>query len=557
RWAKTIQQPPDLRAAADIIDAFDERLRADAAFARSVYGDLVWGRAVEQVLDPLFGERGKSVPPAVATNLLATVSRLEQHGVEVQRRLMAEIYFAAEDFARAASLWEQAGEKRSRRYLMAKAQSTAYPDCINYFRQLEDRPSIVAAFDAHRQTPLSTSQARVVARALTESGRYADALACLGETTAAEVLIEIARAALAPAPEAALSALRRAVIAAATTGDWDTIGRLIAEPQTLVDLSSIGFAGEERLKRWVPELRMLLVRALARSDALAETTAFAQRDAISQFLRDFLRGKDKTRIGSVSLLEAGAAVERASRFIDSLHYYESLLRSGRGQVSDDERAAIQRRWLVVKRRQLEFEESRGTTDGEVLNQIRRDIAAAEGRWRIDPDEWLPRFPDLDPLPAEPVDSTQLQSDALRVAVASAIELESKSLLKPQLPIVAAPPPEVDARATPAAAPAALATRAERTSLAAATEFKAGDLRFEVQRDQRRCLVTHLASLETVRVEWLPRRVSGTLDARSSGGDGEQYEIDAWNLSIQFAERSGQAYIIFCLDSEAIEVALGP
>jgi hypothetical protein len=109
RWAQAIQQPPDVRAAADVIEAFDQRLHSDPAFARSAYGDPVWARAVEQLLERLLAERGKGVLPAIAVSFLGTVERLEQHGVEVQRRLLADLCFAAEQFGRAADLWEQAG----------------------------------------------------------------------------------------------------------------------------------------------------------------------------------------------------------------------------------------------------------------------------------------------------------------------------------------------------------------------------------------------------------------------------------------------------------------
>ncbi len=557
RWAKTIQQPPDLKAAAEIIDAFDERLRIDSAFVRSVYGDKVWGRAVEQLLEPLFSERGKAVPAAIASKLLSTVNILDQHGVEVQRRLLAEISFAAENFSHAAELWEQVGDKRSRRYLKAKALSTAYPDCIAYFKLLDDRAAVVAAFDAHREVPLDDSQARAVATALSESGRYGDALTCLGEVLAIDVLMEMARAALVPAPDIAVVALRRAVVAAVTVGEWEVVCRLISEPQTLVDTSSIGIVGEKMLNRWVPELRILLVRALARSDALVETTAYAQRDVITKFLSDFLRVKDGTWIGRISFVEGGAAMERTGRFNDPQQYYWAVLHQLGGQLSDDDRTNIRLRWLAVKTRQLEVEKSRGPGDAAKRRQISREIDKNAADWRIGEEARrnLPRFPVLDPLSAESSSSAHGQHNAIGAAVAKAYPPDDEALPEPQLPLAAVPMAHAAARAASADVPTRPVIKAARTSLTPRMEVKAGDLRFEVQRDQRRCLVTHLVTLETVRVEWAPPRVVATLDVKRSGGEGNLHEVGEWNFSIRFVGGDDPARIIFRLDSEGAEVAL--
>lgn len=555
RWAKAIQQPPDVRAAADVIDAFDQRLHSDPAFARSVYGDPVWARAVEQLLEPLLAGRDKGVPPAIAVSLLGTVERLEQHGVEVQRRLLADLYFAAEQFGRAADLWEQAGEKRSRRYIVAKARSAPYPECIDHFRLLDDQAAIVAAFDNHPGVALGGAQARAVGKALMGVGRYADALTCLGESAAADSLLEIARGAIASAPVVAERALRRAVMVAAAKGDWDLIGRLVAEPQTLIDVSSMGAFAEQLLRRWVPELRLLLVRGLARSEALAETTAFAQRDAISQFLRDFLRVKDGTWIGKVPLIEAGAAFERTGRFTDSLMYYEAVLRILGDQMSADELTAIRRRWLAAKARQLEVEESRVPLEAATVRRVRRELDSAAADWRMDPAERLPRYPILDPLSPEPGEPLEVAGGKLRAAVAQAFGSESPPSPPAQLPVIA--PPAAGIEPSVSLAPTSLQppTAKPQTAPAQRTELKAGELRFDVLRDQRRCLVTHLGSLETLKVEWSPPRVVGTVEAMQSGRDNEAYEVDAWKLSVRFAERRGRRVVMFQLKTEGVEVAL--
>lgn len=555
RWAKAIQQPPDLRAAADVIDAFDQRLRSDPAFARSVYGDPVWAHAVEQLLEPLLAERGKGMPAGIAVSFLETVERLEQHGVEVQRLLLADLYFAAEQFGRAADLWEQAGEKRSRRYLVAKARSAPYPECIDHFRLLDDQAAIVAAFDRHPSVALGGAQARAVAKALMGTGRHADALTCLGESATADLLLEIARGTIASAPVVAERALRRAVTAAAARGDWDLIGRLVAEPQTLIDVSSMDASAEQLLRRLVPELRLWLVRGLARSEALAETTAFAQRDAISQFLREFLRVKDGTWIGKVPLIEAGAAFERAGRFTDSLMYYEAVLRILGDQMSADELTAIRRRWLAAKARQLEVEESRVPVDAATVRRVRRELESAAAGWRMDPAERLPRYPILDPLHPEPSGPSEVAYGELRAAVANGVGSVSPQLPPAQLRAV--PPPAAGIEPSALPAPTSLQPPAAKLQTAPSqrTELKAGELRFEVLREQRRCLITHLGSLETLKVEWSPPRVVGTVDVMQSGKDDEAYEVDAWKLSVRFAERRGQRVVMFQLKNEGAEVAL--
>jgi len=114
------------------------------------------------------------------------------------------------------------------------------------------------------------------------------------------------------------------------------------------------------LKDWVKSeigtLNQMLVRALARSDALPDAPNTPLR-RIQEFLKRYLSVKEGKRRSGVSVFEAGAALERAGRFTDSLQFYEAISKAD--VLPDDEVFAEQRR-IVCKQRQLDHERQRGS-----------------------------------------------------------------------------------------------------------------------------------------------------------------------------------------------------
>ena len=86
----------------------------------------------------------------------------------------------------------------------------------------------------------------------------------------------------------------------------------------------------------------LLVRSLARSESLPQATRDVQQ-RLGSFFRKYLRVKDGSWRSHLSVVEAGAAIERGGRFTDALSFYEAVESDSSFDATD--KLFARQRWL--------------------------------------------------------------------------------------------------------------------------------------------------------------------------------------------------------------------
>jgi hypothetical protein len=96
--------------------------------------------------------------------------------------------------------------------------------------------------------------------------------------------------------------------------------------------------------------------------------------------------------------EVGAALERSGGFGASLRFYEQI-ESDHG-VNRDERDFVRLRWIVVKRRQIEYYRARYVDKREedaqkLMRRASEELRYRAKRWNIDPNISLPEYPQLE------------------------------------------------------------------------------------------------------------------------------------------------------------------
>jgi len=526
RWSTAIRNKPDLAESARLLDGFRARLEADADLARSVLGDSVWRVATEALLEPLLTQGGQTLPGAACKALLFTLDKLAPSGVTIQASMLIDLLVAAGEVERAIAAMEAQGDRRSQRYLAAKAQVAPFPSCLEYLERLGDAQEVLKAIDAHPGVELGPAESRIAVTAMLNLGMHDRAVAAAGRARSPTTCWEAAVAAKrAGALDAGSRGLRQWLAACLATELWEPLTKLAsdrnpADPDSMKDSTT---------RQWIqaetPSLQLELVRLLARSDQAKSAPATVEQ-ALGRFLRDFLRVKNGKWKSQLSLMEAGSAMERWGRITDALQYYEAVLNEPADGHNQD---AARRRWMSTKLRQLDFERSRPKVDESMLARIKQDIAAQSSKWRLALLEVEP-LPALPPIGAEdPVKASQTDEPALG-PIARAIGVQAPGRPSVSAPMASVDPPPVD---RPRESPASASSQADQP---VDTTLEIDGLRVEIKRSHSICLITHLVSLETVRVDWANQKLMASAEASQVDGI---WHIDAWPLQVALSKDPGE------------------
>lgn len=531
QWAKAIQSKPDVRTATDVLERFLQRTENDPRFAQASYGEPIWQAAVEALLDRLVDQTLVSIPKAVAVGMLQTLDRLEGFGIRVEPKLLAEFCFVAGEHKRAADAWEEQGDRRSARYFEARAKSSPYPECLDFWGRLNDEERISAEFEAHPSTVLNAADSSTVIAALLKLDKLDRALALATQSRSGDGALAVALAAHRERKDdLANHALTLSMAIFVEQGEWDSVTPFLAN-------GALGNGEEWRdkgVRSWLKDkafdLKISLVKAIARSDKLPSAPPRSEK-IISQFLRDFLRVKDNKWNPRISYLEAGAAHERTGRITDSLMYYEAALREG---LDTMEQQQIRLRWLAVKSRQLQYERSRQKNDPKQGQAIEAEIRGKFEDWKVARSAELPEYPDLEAQDRFGMLKNSATDDIARAPIASAVARLGNP---PQ--VHAEPILSVGASTKVQVSPALAVSPRVADDIRDATIEFAG-LRVEVKRDKNLCLLTHLDTMDTARLEWAGQRVAGLVDIMNIDG---RWEIPAWGLSIELPNSGSDAAVL--------------
>jgi tetratricopeptide (TPR) repeat protein len=494
-WARVAVHPGGPAEAAGLLSKLAARLE-NPELAQTYAGDSVWSDAVSAIvrpyLDPSAANHGDVPWHAFASSL----ARIKRAGVRVQPSVSAKVHFEAGRFAEAISLWNEAGETKSSAYQRAKVQVTPYPERITFLGNLELWEEIVSAYLAQPDTALTNEQAGVAVKALLKTGRHSEACDLAWTASLALSMLEVAvdakRHGVEPCGRASLRAAMALLVRHA---QWDVVS---AFAESGAFHPSADWKVKD-LKEWVKlesaGLHQMLIRALARSDALPDAPNTPLR-RIQEHLRRYLNVKDGRWRAAVSVMEAGAALERAGRFTDGLQFYEAV---AGWPIPPEEEAAARLRWIVCKQRHLDHERQRGSP--AKVREIEREIRQALVDARVSTVEELPRYPVLPPLPSPLAD--------IGAAVHGA-----------------------------APAPAAIigGGLSDRPVVIAKGGFK-----IELSARHRRCNITHLETMATAFVKCAERQCGGEVSFREDG-DGV-WTCDKWSITVRFPSGDGQPLLI--------------
>lgn len=533
-WARAILEKPSGQLAGEVLERLRDRMKQDSTFALASCTESSWQQAVDTLLRRLL-QSGDPLRPAVAKGVLLTLDQVAGQGLTVSGDIIADLAFRGEEFERAAVYWESVGEKRSQRYLQAKSRTSAYPECIEFLHRLGDEHAIVSAFDAHPEVPLESPQVGLVIAALLAAARPHDALRLANRSTSGSGAFAVALYSKEAGDEtlattAILAGFRHHV----ARGDWDIIVRFINNG----DVTAYDPARRDRgVKAWLkgvaPNVRLELIRALARSEKLPEASQHVEQ-VISRFLRDQLRVKGGEWQSKLTYQEAGAAHERTLRITDALQFYEASITEPLG---GEELRHVRMRWLVVKGRQLDYERSRPKPDAATVKRIEGELQKNIHAWQIPSStvQQLSRFPELDdisegagPRVLAPDQRPGMQITAALSPVAEAVHATaplSTNALASSITRMAPRSTETEEQAD-----ASRGIGPPPSTETEDLEIALGLLRIETRSGAQVCLLTHTKSLDSVKLDWGKQRISGTVELTS--GEAGNWQVPDWFLHIE-------------------------
>ena len=135
------------------------------------------------------------------------------------------------------------------------------------------------------------------------------------------------------------------------------------------------------------------IRLLSVSPELAKAGR-SDQNQISKYLSDLLTKETEFFAQRLTIQQAGVALERTGKVMDSLQFYESIWQWQNWPASEEDMQFARERWLVCKKRQIDITDS-NNRKREIISEIRRRAEA----WKVDPAD-LPEFPEVD-LDARP------------------------------------------------------------------------------------------------------------------------------------------------------------
>lgn len=390
QWAAALEGTLAPTEVTMLLEALIGRIESDASFAETSAGDDVWRRALEALLQKALRE------PTVwndgrASHIARAIDELRDRGIRAPDEVAAPVYFKAERFADAVSHWETAGGTRPPEYLRAKATTEPYPQRLTALAKLGLNDEMLRDYDAHPSVELAREQAGVLVDALGRAGRIDDATNLAWMSGASDELLALAKALREQDRAEADPLLAAGLQLLVAEGRWEPVVNFVASQRFTPSRDWT----HESIRKWVeirrPQLHHALVRALARSDRLPDAQTHVQRQ-MTEFVKGVAGSHGDGWRSHVSVAEAGAALERAGRFVEAIAFYERIAEE---RASNAEAKFAWTRWIVCKERQAQHEMSHGAK--KKAEGIRREIKRVQNDLRIEPGADLSRFPQLAPL----------------------------------------------------------------------------------------------------------------------------------------------------------------
>jgi tetratricopeptide (TPR) repeat protein len=516
-FANVILGKIDPAKVTSLLDRFDKRLEGDNKFAESCIGENIWRVALIELLKPLNGQKQYSSWEQMASSL----THIRAKGVRVSpSAACAWIFYSANRLEEAIAFWDEAGETKSNDYLKAKASVEPYPQRILSLSRLGLFEDIIRAWSDAPNSLLSPDQRTALADALREVNRLEDAFVCAwedGNTSFADSMLRIALSAFNNGDTAmATKALHASVILLVRQAKWDMVNTFISSNEFIPTIEWKG----KKIKDWVTSetkaMRVNLIRALARSDKLPNAdTKFLQK--LTKFFQDFLKEKDTWR-NKITIFEAGAAMERAGRFVDAIMFYETYAKDSYKEEGIKQFA--RQRWSVCKKRQLDWETNHSKSSPQKLRGIEDELRQKRADWQISPQTVLKTYPELDPI-------------TLGTEGTGVIAKSDPIALTHEYQVPPTPSSEVE-------------------ELPEKTVIAVNDFEIELSRKLQRCNIKHRISMETAFVKINERKFGGEVDFIQI--DELHWRCEVWKINVFFQDIS-QGVLVIDMEKLGAEIKL--
>lgn len=501
--AELLIASPNIGPTIQVLNDFAGRLD-EPAFADACAGVPQWRDSLGEVLRRLSTAKDQRIEIGEWKRLATALDRVRQRGVFPKSEDCGPVFFSAGRYADAVAAWDDAGSVRDARYNRAKAFAESYPQRIVPLANLKAWPEIAKAYRSAAEISLTSEQAGWVIMALLQEGDLRSAYQVGWNARCAEPLLKVAVEAFRRS-ELSLSrrALRGAVVGAVAQKNWDIVAMLLPpaefRPEALKE--------DSEAQKWVadqlPDLRNWLVRALARrSDLAAAPPQFQRR--WSDFLREYLRIRDRHWRTEITIEEAGAAIERAGRFTDAIAYYEALRTQ---KINESHKRFTKERLLVSRERQLRHEQAQRASGKS--HQLERDLKQAMASLHIDSIAQLPEFPELPEL-GDLNETSEPSRDASSVNISSTLKRDTTELTV-------------------------------NTELPDRLEAAVGTFLFEVSRKIGRLNIKNNETMETAYLKCASRECGGEMAFKKINS--EQWTCDQWKLTIRHGLHSREVSVV--------------
>lgn len=387
--AADFMQQADGSVTEEFVEALS-RTAGEEGWLRRVARDASWAAVFEELGRRLSTRAGgvsnAQGPDRLAERVDELLADLEDVGLEIDRENAAEVAYRARKFSRAVELFEAAGLEDREAYLVARAESSPYPESLRWWKKADRPDRLVSEWrDNEKQLPDERELVAAIAEAAAEHGDLDASLVLSKAAPGREQLEKLVLRALDSGRLDVVSGAGELLVdLAVASADWDLVvdlGRNRIRGRTL--------KGSSVSDRFVPRI----VKALADSEELSK----GEHRRVAEFLEE-VASREHLPVRVI-----GSAFERTGHFVKSIKYFESLLNDS--SLAEAERVFVQERLIKIYEKYASFLEAKGQAEAAV--ERRKRLGHLETRFSKRAAD-LPEFPTSSPSPVQERRATRTQ-----------------------------------------------------------------------------------------------------------------------------------------------------
>ncbi|NER35126.1 MAG: hypothetical protein F6J93_14105 [Oscillatoria sp. SIO1A7] len=359
-----------------------------------------WKYAIEQYAKRISGLRVQ-LPPDRADRFGQVLEALGKNGFRSTLRLSGDCFYQARNYQTALKCWEEGGNTQQYEYYIAKAETTNWPERLEWLSRAGETERIIEEWRkaGGTTTSLDPQALKYVASALEKQKNYTEAVRAYIKLDELERVQQCFEEIKKQAEGGAKKGKQNDVVSLNLIGE--IVNYLILRNEWIQSIDII----EEYLQNKTEvdieaRLRCEIVRAIAYSDLAVDNITHAYSEAAENITqvkqRHRYEGFAKQVVSTddwqkhLSPQEAGSTLERIGGLVLTLQFYERFIYSKKTELATFARE----RWIATKRKQAVYEE-RKQYDSAKAKDIRADIDRKYRMWNISASAELLPYPKLE------------------------------------------------------------------------------------------------------------------------------------------------------------------